>query len=156
MLMFAADTSSTIFGTDTRIDTLLLAGVSIVVSMWSLSTSRQAKALSEKETAKTAYRRYLELGFQHPKFVTEDPETGLVEYRHFAGDEATSYRMFVAILLNGCEEILERSSDEDWRATVSRQLRQHQPYLSQMAQERCGQYDKRLREVLRPLVGGNW
>jgi hypothetical protein len=154
--MFAADSTATIFGTDTRIDTLVIASASFLVSLWSLFTAWRAKTLSEKETAKTPYRRYLELGFQNPKFVTENPETGLIEYSQFAGDEATRYRMFIAILLNACEEILERSNDKDWRATVTRQLRQHKPYLTGMARERCAQYDKRLREVLRPLVGGNW
>jgi hypothetical protein len=154
--MFAADASATIFGTDARIDTLVLAGASFVVSLWSLATSRRAKTLSEKETAKAPYRHYLELGFQNPQFVTEDPETSFIECSRFVGDEGTRYRMFIAILLNACEEILERSNDKDWRATVSRQLRQHKPYLASMAQERCAQYDNRLREVLRPLVGGNW
>jgi hypothetical protein len=156
MVMLAADTSATLLGWDTRIDALLIAIISLVVSVWSLVNSHQAKRLSERESAKTPYRRYLELGLQNPRFVTENPQTGFVEYNGFSGEDATSYRMFVAILLNACEEILERSNDKDWRAAVSRQLRQHRPYLSQMAEERCAQYDKRIREVLRPLVGGNW
>jgi hypothetical protein len=154
--MIATDTSALIVGVDSRIVVVIVAFISFLVSVVSLVIAGQAKKLSERETAKSVYRRYLEPGFQNPKYVTQDSETGYVEYGKFTGDEATSYRMFVTIVLHACEKILDRSNDRNWRNAISRQLKQHKPYFAQMNQTRCHQYDKRLRDVVRPLAGGNW
>jgi hypothetical protein len=149
--MQAADPTLLVFGLDARIVAIVVSLTALAGSVISLMFSWQARRFSERETAHGVYRKYLELAIQNPRFATEDISLGT-----FEGEERTKYRLFVAMLLIACEEILERDPGAEWQKTISRQLKRHTAYLGQMEPDARQQYDCRVRKMVSVLLDREW
>jgi hypothetical protein len=115
------------------IGTLVMAAAAIVALIYAHQQISQSRRAERRGNANELWREYLRLAFEHPKL--SDPTLHLADFDYEAltvdGSKELfqKYELFVDVILNASEEILEVSPTKEWDAAVRLQLELHRAYL---------------------------
>lgn len=120
-----------------------IALVGAFMAMYQSSKNAKSQALAN---AKSLYRDFLDLSFQHPYFAYAD--LAKVEKEK----QFEKYKLFMWHLLYACEEILACTNDNDWRDTVRTQLLRHKDFLKSTRSEvKINLYSDELAKLIREI-----
>jgi hypothetical protein len=118
-----------------------------------LTVRRQIEADHQEQgesTAKSIFREYLRLAFEHPDLAEPD-------YPKLAAepDKYKKYSWFVAHLLWACEEILQYEKGEIWKKNLQTNVDYHREYFindSDFKEKDFPLYDPSVQELVRSAM----
>jgi len=121
-----------------------------------LTIRRQIEADHQEQgesTAKSIFREYLRLAFEHPDLAAPD-------YPKLAAepDKYQKYSWFVAHLLWACEEILQYEKGEIWKKNLQRNVDYHREYFindSDFNEKDFRLYDSSVQELVQNAMNKN-
>lgn len=122
--------------------------VSCVAAIFAVIQIRAARAASREAAAKEAFRQYLLLCFENPRYANG-------EFDKLDQNDRNSYHCFRILMLNSLEEIVHYGgNDELWNATAKRHLTKHAEHLSSkdFIQNERNVYTKRFVELIAEAV----
>ena len=115
------------------IGTVVMAAAAIAALIYAHRQISESRRAERRGNANGLWREYLRLAFENPKL--SDPTLHLADFNYEAltidGSPETfqKYELFVDVILNASEEILEVSPTREWDAAVRLQLKLHRSYL---------------------------
>jgi hypothetical protein len=118
-----------------------VGGVSIAICQLRSNQKNQRES-----TAKSIFREYLRLAFEHSDLAKPN-------YQKLAAqDRLEEYSWFVAHLLWACEEMLQYPKDELWKKNLQRNVDLHREYFinnSDFKEKDFPLYDPSVQELVR-------
>jgi hypothetical protein len=115
------------------IGTVVMAAAAIAALIYAHLQISENRRAERRGNANELWREYLRLAFENPKL--SDPTLHLADFNYEAltvdgsPEMFQKYELFVDVILNASEEILEVSPTREWDAAVHLQLKLHRAYL---------------------------
>ena len=141
------------------IGTVVMAAAAIAALIYAHLQISENRRAERRGNANELWREYLRLAFENPKL--SDPTLHLADFNYEAlsvdgsPEMFQKYELFVDVILNASEEILEVSPTREWDAAVRLQLKLHRAYLLSPPFLKSGyleQYTPKFRAFLQTVL----
>ncbi|WP_318403994.1 hypothetical protein [Photobacterium leiognathi] len=122
--------------------------VAIVAAVFAYRQWTSSKEEARRATAYSAYSKFLELCQQSPDFAYGKEKVIKANQKDYI-----QYRWFVAQMLFAFEQILDAlPKDNEWKVTISNQLKKHAWHLKDSGSAKRGEWSKSLQTLIDDLI----